>query len=625
MRAQGTLLRGLWVTTASRRIADVGSWVAALARRIPGARGSMVLLASAVVLALTLAPAPASAQGRMRSAEARLLREAAARESRGDYAGAEEALRQLLADSPSSSGGIFALERVLRAQGDVQELLPAIDAYLEVDPDSPGVRSLGLRVLADVDSLDALRDDAEEWMELDPREAVAYREVARVYEDAFGADAAMEVLVRGREAVGAPDAFALEMGDLLVAADDLEGAAREWAAAVGDDGGQTTTVSRRLSELPEGRREVGRRIVDELAASEPLPRRTAAARLALDLGLVEPADRLVREVATAMDARTRSSFLADAARRARERGMVSLASWAYDELGDEARSPAERRQFDQRIIDVALASGDTATALEAQWRMVESYSPRSVDRRRATARAIELEGPRADPDRLTELLDDFRQRFDNAPELDGLAATVAASLHARGDEAGAEAVLEGVHGPRSSLERGYLLLGRGELEDGRTALLLALTGLPPADATGVIQFTGLLGRISAEGAEALATAGVRAHRGEAGEAAGDLAAAVEGLPAEERAALLAEAARMAASGGAGETAAEIRSRLVEEHPDAAESAEAALELARYLVRSGDGVKEAIRLLEDLIARRPNAAVVPDARLELQRLRNTGTP
>lgn len=580
-------------------------------------------LALAVIVVACAMPAPASAQGGMRSAEARLLREAAARESRGDYAGAEEALRRLLADSPESSGGIFALERVLRAQGQVGELLPAIDAYLAVDPDSPGVRSLALRVLTDVDSLDAMRDHAEAWIERDPRAAVAYREIARVYDDAFGPTEAMEILRRGRSAVGSDDAFALEIGDLLVGADDRPAGAREWAAAVGDDGGQTAAISRRLSDLSEGRREVGRLVVEELATSDRLPRRTAAARLALDLGLSQRADELVRDVAGSMDGRARSSFLADAARRAREKGLVALASWAYDELGDEAQSPAERRQFDQRIVDVALASGDTATALEAQWRLVESYSPRSVDRRRASARAIELEGARAETDRLTRLLSDFRARFENAPELDGLAATVAAALHARGDEAGAEAVLEGVNGPRSSMERGYLLLGRGEVEEGRTALLLALTGLPPADATGVIQFTGLLGRISAEGAEALAAAGVRSHRGEAEEAAMELAGAVGALPAKERAPLLAEAGRMAASGGATEAAAAIRSRLVDDHPEAVESAEAALELARHHARSGDGVGEAIRLLEDLIARRPNAAVVPDARLELQRLRSRG--
>ena len=579
-----------------------------------------ILALGGALASLALLAPPLDAQSGMRRHEARLVREAAARESRGDYAGAADALRRLLADSPESSGGIFALERVLRAQGEVVELLPALDAYLAVDPDSPGVRSLTLRVLTDVDSLDAVRRQAESWIERDPTGAVAYREIARVYEDAFGPEEAMAVLRRGRQAVGTDDAFALEIGDLLVAADDRAGGAAEWAAAVGDDGGQTAAISRRLTDLGEGRREVGRLVVEALAESDHLPRRTAAARLALDLGLSQRADALVRDVAERMDGRARSSFLADAARRAREKGMVALASWAYDELGDEAQSPAERPQFDPRIVDVALASGDTATALEAQWRLVESYSPRSVDRRRATARAIELEGGHADPDRLTRLLTDFRQRFENAPELDGLAATVAGALHARGDEAGAEAVLEGVSGPRSSLERGYLLLGRGEVEEGRTTLLLALTGLPPADATGVIQFTGLLGRISPEGAEALAAAGVRAHREEA---AMELAAAVCDLPVEEKPALLAEAGRMAATSGADQAAAAIRTRLLEDHPGAVESAEAALELARHHARSDEGVDEAIRLLEDLIARRPNAAVVPDARLELQRLRSRG--
>ena len=583
----------------------------------------LLLALGGLLLVGSVRPAPVEGQGRLRTAEARLLREAAARESRGDYAGAEDALRRLLEDNPGSSGGIFALERVLRAQGDVEELLPAIDDYLAVDPASPGVRSLGLRVLVDVDSLDAVRREAEAWIDLDPRQQVAYREVARIYREAFGDEAALELLRRGRDALGEDDAFALETGDLLVASGAWAEGARAWAEAVGDDGGQTAAVSRRIDDLDEGRMEVGTAVVDALAEADGLPRRTAAARIALELGLAERADRLVREVADTMSGRARGSFLADAARRARDRGLADLASWAYDELGEEARSPTERRQFDERIVEVALSSGDTATAREAQWRVVESYSERSVDRRRATALAIELEGAHADPERLKALLDDFRDRFANAPELDGLAATVSAALQARGDVAGAASVLEGVEGPQSALERGYLLLGEGELEEGRTTLLLALTGLPPARATEVIQFTGILGRVSTEAAEALAQAGVLAHRGRSGEAARGLTGMVEGLPSEERAALLAEAARMAAGGSEETLAAEIRGRLVEDHPEAPETAEATLELARYRAVEGDDVQGAIRLLEDLIARRPNAAVVPEARVELERLRALG--
>jgi TolA-binding protein len=64
--------------------------------------------------------------------------------------------------------------------------------------------------------------------------------------------------------------------------------------------------------------------------------------------------------------------------------------------------------------------------------------------------------------------------------------------------------------------------------------------------------------------------------------------------------------------------------LVDEHPDAAEAAEATLALARHEAVAGGDRDEAIRLLEELITRRPNAAVVPEARLELQRLRNRGS-
>ena len=109
-------------------------------------------------------------------------------------------------------------------------------------------------------------------------------------------------------------------------------------------------------------------------------------------------------------------------------------------------------------------------------------------------------------------------------------------------------------------------------------------------------------------AEALAYAGVTAHRGQVSEAASELAAAVGVLEPEEQPALLAEAARIAADGGEAAVAARIRSTLVEEHPDAPEVSGAALALARYHARRPNGVPEAIRLLETLISDRPNAAV-----------------
>jgi tetratricopeptide (TPR) repeat protein len=588
--------------------------------RAGAAPAAVLLVLAAGVVAL--GPGAADAQVRMRNSEAQLLRESAARESQGDYDGAEAVLRQLLEQNPASSGGLFALERVLRAKGEIVTILPAVASFLSEQPQSSGVRSLGLRVLAEVDSTDAVRREAEAWLVLDPGEEVPYREIARVYERAFGPDEALALLYRGRSTLGDERALALEIGDLLASSGRLDGAADEWARAVSRDAGQVSTVARRVSGLSgeaESER-AGRRVAGSLGASGDLEARRAGARIALDLALEDEAMRLSRDVADELEGRARTTFLTDVARRARDAELVGVAAWAYDALGGDAGSPAERRQFDQRIVEVSLAAGDTATALEAQRRVVASFSPGSVDRRRATARVIRLESTRADTEELTLLLADFRDAFPNAPELDELAASVAGALQARGDSAGAAAVLEGIDGPRSSLERAYLLLASGEIAAARSALLLSITGLPPAEATPVIRFAGLLGRVSPPAAEALAAAGVAAHSGQVASAATGLADAVATVEEAERPPLLAEAARLAADGGEPRLAGEIRTRLVRDYPDAPEFGEASLALARYHARTPRGREEAIRLLEELIASRPNAAVVPDARVELERLR-----
>ena len=574
-------------------------------------------------LAVTGLPPHASAQVRMRSTEAQLLRDAAARESRGDYQGAEEVLRRLLADNPVSSGGLFALERILRRQGDIIAILPAVDAFLVRNAESSGVRSLQLRVLSEADSADALRREAEAWFAATPGSEIPFREASRIYERMFGVDAALDLLRRGRAALGRPDALALEIGDLLVVGGDIVGAADEWALAIGDDAAQVTTVTRRIRGLGANEAVAGDRLVENLASADAVVARRAGARLAVELGLADQALALVQGVANDLDGRARTTFLSDIARRAREYDLVDVSSWAYDELGEDSATPAERRQFDLRVVDVALAAGDTLSAVEAQRRVAESFSPGSVDRRRAAAQVIRLQAPTAEPEALRSMLDEFREEFPNAPELDALAATVARTLQAGGDAEGAADALGDANGPQSSLERAYLDLAAGDVAGGRAGLLLALTGLPPAEATPVIEFAGLLGRVSEAGAKVLAEAGVAAHRGRATEAANLLSEAASALEAEERASVLGQAARIASDGDEPALAADIRRRIVEEHPDAPEAAEASLALARYHALTAGGVDEAIRLLEELITRRPNAAVVPDARLELQKLRERG--
>jgi tetratricopeptide (TPR) repeat protein len=551
--------------------------------------------------------------------QSRVLMEAATLESRGDLDGAEAALRRLLESNPGSSGALFGLERVLRAKGELLELRPLVDAYLARN-ESAEVHGLKLELLVEADSVSVMVADAERWMAADPREPT-FQEVARAYERALGRERALEVLRRGRSVLGG-GALALETGDLLAASGDFRGAGEEWALAVASGGSGMEAVRVRLARMREGRLDAARRVVAILGESALAERRRATVALALEQGLAPEALELAERHASGLAGRARATFLNETGILAREAGAADVASWAYGRLADQAANPEERREYDRRIVDVAREAGDVAAALAAQRRILASHRPRSDEWRRAFAEAIELEAT-AEPERALESWTSFRADFPEAPELDAVAAAVAASLQARGDLQRAAAVLEGIEGPRSTIERAYLRLDAGDVEGARALLLSAVGGLPPVEATPVIQLVSLLGRLSGAGARALAEAGARERRAGPGEAALRLAERTRELPEADRAPVLAEAARMAERGGREGTAAEMRRRIVEEHPDAPEAAEAALGFARYVAGRGGDVAEAIQILEDLITRRPNAAVVPEARLELERLRNRG--
>jgi len=562
----------------------------------------------------------AAAQRAGVDANARLLRQAAGLEASGDLEGAERVLREVIAGAPDLPGPVFALERVLGAGGRQAEVLPVIAAFLQRDPGAAEVRTLELRVLSETGSVDTLERKAEAWLTIAGADLSAYREVARVYEQVFGPDRALEALRRGRAVSGRADALALEIGDALARAGDPGAAVPEWVAAVGDDGQGAAMVARRVEELgPEGG-DVADRMLEALSGSSVFARRRAAPLMALELGMEDEALEHAAPVAEELGGRARGAFLEDVGERARARGLPALASWAYAALGSDARTPAERRNFDQQLVETALAAGDTTAAADAQWRVVGSLGPGAVDRRRATARAIRLEMTRAEPDRLRRLIDEFAAEFPEAPELDDLAARAAGALQARGDEEGAEAVLERVVGPRSGMERAYLFLAAGQVERARAALMEAVTGMAPSEATAAIQLAGLLGRLSPASAAALGRAAADARQARVEDAVATLDGAADAAPSEDRAALLSEGARLADAAGAPDAAARLRTRILEEHPDDPVAADALLALARYHAGRDGGREQAISILEDLIASRPDAAVVPNARAELSRLR-----
>jgi tetratricopeptide (TPR) repeat protein len=280
---------------------------------------------------------------------------------------------------------------------------------------------------------------------------------------------------------------------------------------------------------------------------------------------------------------------------------------------------SEARSLDHRITSSALASGDTAVAMAAQEQVAESLPPRTPERRRALATALRL---RISEDRrAAEIgLEALRREFPEAPELDELSVTLALRYQAEGEVIEAERLLSNVDGPRSAVERGYLMLAAGDSQGAGEAFRGATVALEPAAATEVIRLIGLLERLSLEGVELLSESAARSHRGDLPGALRTLGDRLGAVPEQDQAALLVAGARMAEAGGDEESAAALRQQVLERFADAPEAPEAILALARFRSREAVGVPNAIAMLENLILARPNSAIVPTARRELERLK-----
>ena len=580
--------------------------------------------ALALVLGLALALAPGAAAGQLSSSEeSRMLREAARAESAGDHAASVEILTSLLRERPASSGAIFALERVLRAQGRVSRVLDPIDAFLAVDPVSTGPRYLKLRILLEVDSLAELRSAAESWIAHNPASPDSYREVARVYERAFGGEEALSVLRRGQNRAGG-GVLAVQAGDVLLRLGRPREALLEWARALDGSDAQAPGALRRMVRTGGENPALAPGVIRELGAEGASDaRRRAAIEIALEARLQPEARRLAEEVVGDLPDRERQNFLDALLRLAEEKDADRLALWTLQQLRRETPRGSRARTLDRQIAVTSLVAGDTVRALEARERYARGLPERSPERRRALAEMIRLEAATGAPLELLDRFAAFRQEFPNAPEADPLAVALSERFRRDGDPETAAFVLEGVQGPLSAQERAWLALEAGNREGARVNLILAAAGLPATEATAIVQLVGILDRVGEQAAELAGSVSAARHREGARAAFPLVSEAVHALPPEDQPPLLALAARIADETDQQGEAARLRESLAATFPESAEAPEAILHLARYRATTPTGVPAAIELLQDLILARPNSAVVPVARRELERLRAGG--
>lgn len=553
--------------------------------------------------------------------EIRLMREAEALEAAGDFVGAERVLREILDARPTAVGTLIALERVLRVQGRVADVLGPVTRLLEADPRSAITHRLKLKILSELNRVDELDRAAEAWIAATPKLEAPYRETAAIWAERGDHARAVKVLERGRSAVGRGDALALELGDAYARVARTSRAIEEWDRAIGEDGRGYTLVRRRLGELPDGGAPLLPGLIDALTRNPTtLARRRVATELAIDAGLTDRAERIAASVAAELPPSEKEAFFVEIARKADGKHLRKLAYWAYREILKNARDDEPHLALRTRLAELALAVGDTTTARENFRIIEEAYAAGSPERREATAMRIELTAREGNVEQALHDLESFRREYSDGPELDRLVAALGEALLRTGDVARVEQLLGTVRGPRTSLLRGRVALQKGQMSEARRHFMSAAPGLEGAEATEILSLVTLLGKLTPAGGELLGRAMARAMQGDVPGAITLLADESEHLDRRERSAVLDFAAALSDRTELYAESERIRRMIVMEYPDAPEAPAALLLLGRSLARRPGEVAEAEAVLERLVLDYPRSPLVPQARRELERLR-----
>lgn len=548
------------------------------------------------------------------------LRAAMDLERVGNMAAADSALRVILDANPQSLSALISLERLLAMQGRTAELLPFVDRLLDADEESPIGHQMRVRAYSMLERPDEIERAAVAWIRASPDIETPYREIARIWRQRNDYERALAVLEQGRERVDRTDALALELGDLYADVGQPERAILEWERAIDEDGQGFLLVQRRLAQMPDGGAAVVRTLIASLtAAPTSLARQRAATQVAIDAGLDEAAERIVRAVAQPLTGDTRRAYLIEVARRADGAGLAPVAYWAYGELVREEMPEEQSLALRTRLAELALVVGDTARAVREYGTLEAALAADSPQRRQALAIRITLAARNGDLDAALEELAAFRAEFPDAAELDRMIGALGGLLLEAGRAGEAEQLAAGLRGPQATLVRGRALLMRGEIERARSELLNAAPALSGGTATETIMLATLLGRVSPAGGQLVGRALARLADGEQSDAVEMVLTESRPLGEAERAGLLGFAASLADRIGQPVLAQQARRTIVDSLPRTQEAPAALLALARTLAQSDEDADEARVLVERLILEYPRSALVPQARQELDRI------
>jgi tetratricopeptide (TPR) repeat protein len=503
---------------------------------------------------------------------------------------------------------VLGLERSYAELGMTDSLLGPLDTLLTRYPKEALYHVVHLRSYQILRRYDAMRAAFERWVRDDPKNASPYGTYARMLIEIGQPATADSIIERGRVALGTARDLQYETAQLRAAMGDWETSARAWRRTLVNDAGLASAAAYSLAPAPAGVRPALRNIFS--AAPADAGARRALAELEITWGQPQAAWEALRVLPADTASATAWEEFGD---RAMSEERFGLARDALTAALHVRPSPA----LALKAATAALRAGSPALVLtltpSSEWgsdpaSVVRDYLPLHVE-------ALAALGRGADAERLVAKYDKYL-----APgQHERMARLLATAWVRAGDLPRARAAL-GTSGADadSSDAAGLIALYEGRLDVARR--LLRSSQDQSADMALVM---GIVSRVRGDNAPQLGAAFLSLARGDSVAAAQKFVEAATQNP-EAASALLIAASRIHAARNDTPGAIALWRRIVAEHGDAPEAAEAELEWARALRRSGD-TQGATAHLEHLILSAPQSALLPQARRELELLRGTVPP
>jgi TolA-binding protein len=517
---------------------------------------------------------------------------------------------------------LLGAERAYAELAQPDSVLPLVEPFVRARPGDALVRTVQLRTLVTLRRADEARAAYRAWRLAAPADPAPFREFARLLIAAgerAGADSVLADADRAGGVAGGARGRALapERAQLLAGSGAWTAAAGAWRDALASGEPYEPAAVFSLQGAPDTARAGVAAAL--LAPPVVVPARRAAAQLLL--AWRRPREAWAALAPLAPDSAARAAWRETAGQlAAAEAWGAARDAWArvFDTAPAGTESDAGRQ-----AAAAAMAAGDAAGALALADRAAARASGADPELALVRVRALGRLGRAADAERAAA--EAARAPGLDAADRTALAGAVADAWVAAGDLARARAALA-AGGPAadSSAAAGWIALYAGDLRGARLLLrrtAASAAALPADDALASLTALTALSRTRAERAPALGAAFLALARGDSAGAAGGFEAAARALP-DAAPPLLAAAARLRLARGDAPGAESLWRRIVAEHAQAPEAAEAELAWARALALRGDRPGARARF-EHLIVTYPESALVPLARRELEALGGPG--